>query len=783
VTERRARLWFATLLVVTLAYFAPVLTTRTLYFRDLTHFYFSSHEFAAETWLHGEVPLWDPARGGGMPFLADPMNTAFDPTLLLYAVMDRVQAFNAGIVLYYLAGVIGAWVLARDLGRSPAAAFITAIIATYSGIALAELDAGLNRHIAASMAPVVLVCVHRLATNGRPIWLAAAAAAGAIQLFGGAPETVLLTWIMAIGWAWCVAPDAVRAVGRTIVAGLAAALLSAVQIVPAAAWMPLANRGARYDLDTAMFWSLHPNRLPELLVPRFLGAFYRLRMGSYWGKGLEENTLPLIVSLYFGAAVIALAVAGLSSTRLRPRMRGLLFAMIAASFAVAIARYTIYGDMLFHYVNLLRVFRYPVKLIALVPLCMGLAAGAGLDALTDDRRALRIGRVTLAVCVTVAGALWIAHAASSDRFEMFFFRERLAGFARGNLDQSFLLSLAVPFAALAATFASRLRVPALIVLISADLLAGGLFIAVTAPRALFEREPPASKVVRQLIHGGRLYRHNDDKDIDLLSPTDDYVWWDQNAIERLNAQTPRMFLKVPLMFQKPINDVESRFNSTARARILRANWSQRVALLSSSGVTLIATVGAIANPPPSLKLVANVGAGIPPLMIYADTAAQPGPRLVHRVTVVRSLDAAAAAIEAGADVLFGEHPGPLTLGRPAPWSARMLPHRNATRRWAVEAAAPGFLLLPFPGTPGWDATIDGTPVPLAPANLACSAVPFPGGRHIVELTYDAPGWYLGLIISVVTALALALWVVAERAYRRRSFASRSNAVDSLKSPM
>jgi len=783
VTERRARLWFATLLVITLAYFAPVLITRTLYFRDLTQCYFSSHQFAAETWLRGEVPLWDPARGGGMPFLADPMNTAFDPTLLLYAVMDRIRAFNAGIVIYYLAGAIGAWLLARDLGRSPAAAFLTAIIATYSGIALAELDAGLNRHIAASMAPVVLVCVHRLATNRRPVWLAAAAAAGAIQLFGGAPETVLLTWIMAIGWAWCVAPDAIRAVGRTIAAGAVAALLGAVQIVPAAAWMPFANRGARYDLSIAMFWSLHPNRLPELLVPRFLGAFYRLRMGSYWGSALEEKKLPLMVSLYFGAAVLALAIAGLSSARLRPRLRVLLFAMIAASFVVAIARYTIYGDLLFQYVSLLRVFRYPVKLLALVPLCVGIAAGAGLDALTEERRTLRIARIALAICVTIAGVLWIAHTVSSDRFEMFFFRERLAGFARGNLDLSFLLSVAVPLAALAVTFASRLRVPALIALISADLLAGGIFIAVTAPRAFYEREPEATRVVRQLIHGGRLYRHTEEPDIELLSPTDDYMWKDRSAIERLNAQTPRLFVDVPLMFQKAIDDVESRFNSTARARILRANWSRRAALLSSAGVTLIATDGAIANPPAALQLVANVGAGTPPLMIYANTAARPGPRLVHEVTVVRSLDAAAAAIESGADVLFGEQPGPLTLGKPAPWSARALPHDNATRRWAVETEAPGFLMLPLPGTPGWRATVDDTPVPLAPANLACSAVPVPAGRHLVVLTYDAPGWYLGVIISVMTALALALWVVIERTQRRRSLASRSNAVDSRKSPM
>jgi hypothetical protein len=394
---------------------------------------------------------------------------------------------------------------------------------------------------------------------------------------------------------------------------------------------------------------------------------------------------------------------------------------------------------------------------------VAIAAGAGLDALAEDRRALRIVRLTLAVCAMVVGALWIADAASPDRFEMFFFRERLAGFARDHLQLSLALALVVPLAALAATFASRLRVPALVALISADLLAGGIFIAVTAPRPFFESEPKAIEVVRQLLRDGRLYRHTDEPDIELLSPSDDYVWRDRNAIERLNAQTPRLFIDVPLMFQKPMNDVESRLLSTARVRLLRADWSQRAALLASAGVTLIATDGPIANPPASFHLVANAGAGNPPLMIYANSAAQPAPRLVHRVTVVRSLDAAVAAIEAGAgDVLFGEQPGPLTLGKPAPWSARTLPHRNSTRRWTVQSAEPGFLLLPIPIAPGWRAAVDDMPVPLAPANLALSAVPVPAGRHVVELTYDAPGWWLGLIISVVTALLLSgagLWPV------------------------
>jgi hypothetical protein len=199
-------------------------------------------------------------------------------------------------------------------------------------------------------------------------------------------------------------------------------------------------------------------------------------------------------------------------------------------------------------------------------------------------------------------------------------------------------------------------------------------------------------------------------------------------------------------------------------------------MLSAAGVTLIATDGPIPNPPASLLPVATIPVGAPPLVVYANTAVQPGPRLVHRVTIVRSLDAGIAVIKSGGgDVIFGEQPGPLTLGKPSPWNAQLISHDNTSQRFVTQTAEPGFLLLPLPCEPGWRAAVDDTPVPLAPANLACSAVPVPPGRHEIALTYDAPGWRLGLTISIVTTLLLGLWVAKGQSIVNPALRSASTA--------
>jgi hypothetical protein len=65
----------------------------------------------------------------------------------------------------------------------------------------------------------------------------------------------------------------------------------------------------------------------------------------------------------------------------------------------------------------------------------------------------------------------------------------------------------------------------------------------------------------------------------------------------------------------------------------------------------------------------------------------------------------------------------------------------------------GLLVLSDVDYPGWQARVDGQPVPIYRANYLLRAVPVEGGQHRVEVYYDPPLFRLGLAITVLTLLA------------------------------
>jgi len=75
---------------------------------------------------------------------------------------------------------------------------------------------------------------------------------------------------------------------------------------------------------------------------------------------------------------------------------------------------------------------------------------------------------------------------------------------------------------------------------------------------------------------------------------------------------------------------------------------------------------------------------------------------------------------------------------------------------AVHAQAPGFVVLTDQDYPGWSVTVNGNPAPLLPANHAFRAVPVPAGESTVVWTYRPWSVWIGIGISLVTFIAVAV---------------------------
>lgn len=80
---------------------------------------------------------------------------------------------------------------------------------------------------------------------------------------------------------------------------------------------------------------------------------------------------------------------------------------------------------------------------------------------------------------------------------------------------------------------------------------------------------------------------------------------------------------------------------------------------------------------------------------------------------------------------------------------------------AVRVREPGLLYLSIPADEGWSAVVDGEKAKLTPVGDAMLALHLEPGLHAVALEYEAPGFALGLKISIVSlAIFLAFLIVA-----------------------
>jgi hypothetical protein len=111
-------------------------------------------------------------------------------------------------------------------------------------------------------------------------------------------------------------------------------------------------------------------------------------------------------------------------------------------------------------------------------------------------------------------------------------------------------------------------------------------------------------------------------------------------------------------------------------------------------------------------------------------------------------------------------------------TAKIVRYENELVTIAASADNEAILVLADSHYPGWKAFVDGKEEVIRRANLFFRAVPLPAGDHTVEFRYEPRSFTVGLKISVVTLIALAL-VTALLAYRSRIESAYASGLSSM----
>lgn len=377
-------LW-ALLAVVILFFAAPLFFGETFFFRDLSLFFLPQRMRLVELVRTSGIPLWDPYLHGGQPFLANPSNTALYPTALLYFILPAVTALNWEIALHFLLCAFAAYWLSRTLGLAPLSSLIVGVAFTLCGFNLSNANQ-LNQLLATPHTVFLLLFFHLFLLERKTRWFLGAIASGALAILAGSVEFLLLAMALAFGWALAyqypsgTLPPRGRAVAW-LVLGLSILGVAAIQILPGLEVVGQSRRGSGLEFARVTKWSLDPRRLPELLVPRFLGPTNTLAETDYWGARLEEG-YPFVLSIFFGLPVLVLALiegTARAEDLLPRRFRRFLVASAGAATLLALGRFALLTPTLYRAVPFASVFRYPIKALAAAVLPIALLAGGGAE--------------------------------------------------------------------------------------------------------------------------------------------------------------------------------------------------------------------------------------------------------------------------------------------------------------------------------------------------------------------------------------------------------------------
>lgn len=222
------------LIVVVALAFGQIAVGRPLAGFDVTTYSTPNRVQVTEALRHGHLPQWDPYRFGGSPLLANPQAAVLYPLHWALLVVPVARLQGVSLVLHVLIGALGMYALARRRLRvSPPAAVVGGIAFALGGFVHAHIG-HYEQTTAIAWVPIVLAFADRVATEARAA-VAIAGLAVSVALLALAGHTQYLHMgIVAVGAYSLVVARPFRRVGHVAV-GVALGLgLAAVQLLPTA---------------------------------------------------------------------------------------------------------------------------------------------------------------------------------------------------------------------------------------------------------------------------------------------------------------------------------------------------------------------------------------------------------------------------------------------------------------------------------------------------------------------------------------------------------------------
>lgn len=173
---------------------------------DVVSFIYPMQMLAIDSLKSGQWPLWNPYILMGTPLLANFQSAPFSPTNIVYFIFDRLTAWSIQIMLQHALAAVFTYFLLRYWKVSRISSLAGGLIFGFSGFNL--LWSQWNGHaLTAAFIPLLLLLQERWLKDGR-VWSGAGISIVlSAQIFSGYPQVVFYTlgamgilWLFRLKW-------------------------------------------------------------------------------------------------------------------------------------------------------------------------------------------------------------------------------------------------------------------------------------------------------------------------------------------------------------------------------------------------------------------------------------------------------------------------------------------------------------------------------------------------------------------------------------------------------
>ena len=811
---RAKNLW--PLLILTgmvLLFFARFLRTDTIFLmRDLFQKHYPIHIYSREILRHGALPLWNPFTGCGEPFLANIESAVLYPPNLLYLMLPVTLATAVLVIFHTWLTAVAGYALCRVWRISRLGSLLAATMLSLNTYWLTHIEF-LPWHAAIAWFPVELLLYALWARSRRARWIVLGGLALGMQLLAGYPEGALFPlgavalYAVLLGlWEareqkrWRALLPPVGALAAMCALGI---LLAMAQLLPT---LELVRASAFHRVPEVENASVNPRMLATLLMPFLYGvpgyagkywAWPQLSCFEYWCGSFYVGVTAVVVLV--GALLIRIADRAPRFKTERPpawlRVRmPFLLALLAGSTLYAMGRYTPFFWLCWHALPFLQKFRWPSKAMIGAVFALSVLAGLALDYVSETpERTNRDGRspeqalargLTLALFALVAAFVGVCLADGGRVGELILEKyfnlsslewqgsipevllRRVPWEILGSDGVKFIfLALVTPVLMLLWSSRSRLRTASgwlIVGLAYADLFLTGWVLVPSGNADLLvrrgtdisaQREPAPARIFKNQDPGQRTYGETDEEVFRWAREGLVMSWPIADHVFALNAEGNFRLTGIA--------DLETCCNDP------KAPLDLQLQLLRMSNTDRVLTY-------PNLFNYYVTGTDLPPASIEPVTEAMP------RAYVVGGpwMPAAAQTPFDGIAIRDFDFREAALVERSGPWAQELSDLKPGRVEQKVARIAYGadfnsltvdlwsereaLLVVTDTWYPGWRATVNGHPAPIAEVNAFQRGIRVPAGNSSVVMRYAPWTVRVGIIVSLAALIAVVAWLVLTR---------------------